>query len=614
MKRQRTQTLNPEPDILNRYGNAPRRKKNSPRAVRRLFLCCLLIAALCPSAVWSATARITVVQSRVRYPAGATYLLLFRITVSDHWYIHEAGKGGQELIPSVLRIPPVSGVKITHILFPAPQKKRFSFSPEIINVYAGTFLVRATLEVDRKAPTGEKKLEGSFSYQACSGTSCLPPETIPLSFTIAVAAPGAQTKAINESLFAQAESSEGGQFAPAGFKAGAGFLLTLVGIFFGGLALNLTPCVYPLIPITVSYFGGRSGQKGGWPVLHGILYMLGLAFTNASLGAVAALSGGLLGSALQNPVVLVVVAGILVGLATSFFGLWEIRIPSGLMRISAKSFGGYFGTFFMGLTLGVVAAPCLGPFILGLLTFVGQKGDPALGVLYFFVLSIGLGFPLAVLAVFSSGLDRLPLSGGWMVWIRSAFGWILIGMATYMILPLFPSSVLKASIVGVVLVGAGLHLGWLEKTRSTWAGFVYVKRGFGIVLLTAAVILFLTGSRESRGIPWIPYDQVRLEEAAKRGKPVILDFSADWCSPCRELERSVFSDPQVMALSKEFLTMRVDLTRHRPGQKELLARYAVRGVPTVIFINGKGREEGDLRVQEGIGKEEMIELMKKALQ
>lgn len=565
---------------------------------------------MCAPAAWPATARVTVIQSRNRYPAGGSYPLLFRVRISDHWYIHETGKGSGELIPTVLRLTPPPGLEIVHIRFPAPRKKQFSWSTGTLKLYSGTFLIRASLRINRKIPAGARKLKGSFSYQACSDRACLPPETVGFSFPITVAEQGAQTTAINQIYFAQAESQEKGQSALAEFIPGAGLLLTLLGILLGGMALNLTPCVYPLIPITVSYFGGRSGQKRGMIFLHGSLYVLGLAVTNSFLGAFAALSGGLLGSALQSPFVLAVVAGILVVLAASFFGLWEIRLPSGLMRICAKCFGGYFGTFFIGLTLGVVAAPCLGPFILGLLTFVAQKGDPFLGILYFFVLSIGLGIPLAVLAVFSSKLERLPLSGGWMVWIRNVFGWILIGMAAYMILPLFHGSILKSYVVPIVLLGAGVHLGWLEKSGGALRRFLYVKRGVGVLLLAAAVVLFLAGHQKKSGVQWVPYNSARLAEAAKQRKAVLLDFYADWCAPCREMDRTVFTDPEVLALSKKFVTLRVDLTRRFPGQDKLLARFGVHGVPTVIFINRKGLEDRALRVEGLIGKDEMIRRMK----
>ena len=204
---------------------------------------------------------------------------------------------------------------------------------------------------------------------------------------------------------------------------------TLLGIFAGGIALNLTPCVYPMIPITVSYFGGRATSDAAHGksrlVAHGLCYLLGLSFTNSVLGVIAALTGSLMGAVLQHPAVLIAVAAVLIVFATSLFGLWELRLPGGLTQAAAKSYSGYFGSLFMGLTLGVVAAPCIGPFVLGLLTWVASMGSPWLGFIVFFTLSIGLGLPLFILALFSGQLQRLPRSGGWMLWVRKLMGWVL---------------------------------------------------------------------------------------------------------------------------------------------------------------------------------------------
>ena len=178
--------------------------------------------------------------------------------------------------------------------------------------------------------------------------------------------------------------------------AGWAIIWTLLGIFAGGMALNLTPCVYPLIPITVSYFGAQAAgasKSESRLFFLGLCYMAGLALTNSALGVIAALTGGLMGAMLQNPIVLIIVAAVLVLFATSLFGLWELRLPSGLTQSAAKSYSGYFGSLFMGLTLGVVAAPCIGPFVLGLLTWVAGMGSPWLGFLIFFTLSLGLAFP-----------------------------------------------------------------------------------------------------------------------------------------------------------------------------------------------------------------------------
>ena len=176
---------------------------------------------------------------------------------------------------------------------------------------------------------------------------------VPVSISVSVVQEGAVSNRINEEIFRSETEKNAYGDASEGFGFGAGMLLALIGIFFGGLALNLTPCVYPLIPITVSYFGGRSDAIKGRAIVHGVLYILGLAFTNSVLGVVAALSGGMLGVILQNPVVLLIVAGIMVGLALSFFGLWEIRIPSSLTQMASRNFGGFLVRSSWGSHLGL---------------------------------------------------------------------------------------------------------------------------------------------------------------------------------------------------------------------------------------------------------------------
>ena len=259
---------------------------------------------------------------------------------------------------------------------------------------------------------------------------------------------------------------------------------TLLGIFVGGIALNLTPCVYPLIPITVSYFGGRSGQ--GKLFVHGACYIGGLAVSNSILGVTAALTGGLMGAMLQNPFVLSGVAAILLLFATSLFGIWELRLPHRMTQAASKSYSGYFGTLFMGITLGVVAAPCIGPFVLGLLTWVAGMGNPWLGFLIFFTLSLGLGLPLFFLAVFSSKIDKLPRSGEWMDWIHKLMGWVLVGMAVYFIRPILPHTA-GVLMLAAAALAAGLHLGWIDRTRADFRFFGWLKSCaavFGVVLAT----------------------------------------------------------------------------------------------------------------------------------
>ena len=583
----------------------------SPQSV---FIWLILLAGLFtfPSFTRAAVVKVDVIQSQDRYPAGGSYPILLRIRIAEPWYLHGTKESGSGLIPTVLSFQASDGLRMEKIQFPEPEKKRFEYTKEPIDVFSGEILVRAILAVGETASEGENSISGELFFQACSSRSCLPPQKLPVRLTVRVSPKGAGVEFLNRSYFGSQKGFSATE-GLVGLKIAAGLWLTLLGIFLGGLALNLTPCVYPLIPITVSYFGGKSKKVSGRSILHGLLYISGLGLTNSLLGVTAALTGGMLGAALQNPFFLVLVAGILVYLGLSFFGFWELRLPSGLTRLASKNFGGYFGTFFMGLTLGIVAAPCLGPFILGLLTYVGQQGDPYLGFLYFFVLSIGLGIPLAALGVFSGALDRLPMSGAWMVWIRKCLGWVLFGMAGYMLLPLVPGHFWESVLISLLLLAAGLHLGWIERTVTQSGIFWYAKKTVGILLVGSAVLFSLTSLKTVEGIQWVPYTEKALAKAAEEKKPVILDFYADWCVPCRELDIRVFGDPEVIKLSRRFLTLRVDLTGYNTHQERLQKRYHIRGVPTLIFIDKIGREEKALRIESYVDRNEFLKIMKQAL-
>jgi thiol:disulfide interchange protein DsbD len=334
-----------------------------------------------------------------------------------------------------------------------------------------------------------------------------------------------------------------------------------------------------------------------------------MAVMYSTLGFVAALTGSILGAALQNEFVVLVVALVLVALAFSMFGFYEIRVPARLSNLAGASSGkqGAIGAFLMGLTVGIVAAPCIGPFVLALLTFVGESGNPALGFSMFFVLALGLGSPFLFLAVLSGSITKLPKSGEWMEWVKKLFGIILIAMAIFFLQPhledLAGGNVIYWIAMGLLFIIGGLVLGFFKNVDSRAMGFLVFRRFVGIAapllglyLILAPGHIIANGPTEG-GIAWSPYDDDLLKRAKTDNQYVLIDFSADWCLPCKELDHKTFSEQAVVDAASGFVTLRADLTDAAADEVlTLRRRFSIRGVPTVVFIDRDGKEREDLRV------------------
>ncbi|HEX9148947.1 MAG TPA: cytochrome c biogenesis protein CcdA, partial [Thermoanaerobaculia bacterium] len=419
------------------------------------------------------------VQPVVETPAAGRALLRLDCSLASGWHVNSHKPSEDYLIATQATVDPAKGIRVGDARYPDGVMKKFAFSATPLSVYEGSFKIEIPLEVEGPLPA----LSGRVEFQACNDTRCLAPASVPFQ-----AETGARIAAVATSSNAVplAAAPKGGTSAAGASRDFGdmlerhGMLLVLLSIFAGGLALNLTPCVYPVIPLTVGYFGRQSsGSRGRLFGLAGV-YVLGMATMYSILGVAAALSGRLFGSVLQNPWVLSAIAATLVAMALSMFGAWEIRMPTSLMnRAGARS--GAAGAFGMGLFVGVVAAPCIGGFIVGLLAFVAARQDPFLGFLFFFTLSIGLGLPYLFLAAYSGRLARLPRAGEWMEGVKKIFGWVLLAMAAYFLRSVIPPPYGKWLLPAVLVIGAVAIL--VTRLGLRWP----VKAGAAAVLVGIAI-------------------------------------------------------------------------------------------------------------------------------
>lgn len=517
--------------------------------------------------------------------------------IEEGWHINARSVGGEVLIPTEVRVDDNKYFRVTGIKYPPGKQVTLPFYGEPLQVYEGTVVIYVTGKVSEDVST-DLLISGVLSYQGCDDQVCSPPEEVKFSLKLPLLSSESDKKFINNQFFHVSGTIEKGeneksQLGNAIFEKG--LLLSLLLVFVGGLGLNLTPCVYPLIPITIGYFGGQAASRKGKKMFMAFLYVLGMATVNSILGSVAALTGGMLGGFLTNPVVLVLIALIMVVLALSMFGLYEIQPPAALMRLGGNIGEGYLGALLMGLTMGIVAAPCIGPFVIGLLTYVATTGNPFIGFLMFFALSMGLGIPFMILAFFSSKISSLPRSGRWMTGVRMFFGFILLAMAIYFLSPLLGG--VSKYVFSFYVLGVGVYLVLFNRTAPESRVFTFVKNLIAIAAIFISGWTLRPSGHVGEEINWITYSDKVFQESIKKGKPVVIDFYADWCIPCKELEEITFSDRSVVEMSRNFTMLKVDLTFGGDSLKEnLKVKYSIKGVPTVIFITKEGKERKDLRL------------------
>jgi thiol:disulfide interchange protein DsbD len=549
-------------------------------------------------------------------PQGTEFKAAVVLDIQEPWHVNVNNPKSEYLIGTELALTPPKGIEVLGIQYPLARSVKPDFSNDTMEVYQGKAPIIVTLKASPNLPLGSQVLKGELTVQACDNSKCIAPSTMDIEIPIVVVSKDQAAEPANPEVFSQAQVTTAPPTTapPKGDIATTfqtrGTLFAFLGIFLMGLALNLTPCVYPMLSVTVSVFGGQTDTNPVRVFLKAVVYVLGMATMYSILGVVAALSGGLFGGLMQNPWVLGAIGLLLLGLALSMFGLYEIQPPYWLTsKLGGRQATGIVGVYLSGLVVGVFAAPCIGPPIIALLALVAAKGNALFGFWTFFTLSMGLGFPFLILGTFSGLLRKIPKSGVWMVWVQRVFGVILTGVGLfYLGLAVLPK--LADYAIPLTLLLGGIYLGFVDRSGKGNKTLRIIQLVVGITAIAASAYFLRVLTKP--GMAWEHFSAQRLEEARAANKPAILDFTAAWCVPCKELDRMTFTSPAVIQAAKPFVTLKVDLTHFNSPEAEALRKqFGIAGVPTVIFLDPYGQEVPDTRIIGFLPPEEFLARIKK---
>ena len=486
--------------------------------------------------------------------------------------------------------------------------------------------VSARVPVTRTGPATDV-FEATITYQGCADRGlCYPPQTKRVSFKADAipTAKGAQASAAATPIgVAPVEKTEEQRLAALLTR---GNLLYALGIFFiAGIGLAFTPCVLPMVPILSSIIVGQGSSVTRLRAFSlSLAYVLGMAVTYATLGVLVGLFGASMNlqAMLQSPPVLVAFAIVFVALAMSMFGLYELQLPQSWQNrvntLSQNQRGGeYVGVAVMGSLSSLVVSPCLSAPLAGALIVISSTGDALLGGSALLMLGLGMGVPLLLIG--SSGAQLLPRAGAWMNNVKAVFGVLLLGVAVWLLERVIPPQ-MTLLLWAVLAIGVGVYLGALDfSPRQGW-GQLFKATGaftfiYGVLLLIGAAsgahdpLAPLGGfgqtgvvQRDSTGVQWkkvrgMAALQAEIAAAEEAGKPVALDFYADWCISCKVMARTVFSEPAVAAQLGRFHLLQADVTANDALDQELLKHFGLFGPPSMLFFGLDGREISGLRMQ-----------------
>lgn len=452
------------------------------------------------------------------------------------------------------------------------------------------------------------------TYQGCSEKGlCYAPQHKDFNISL-------KNTTSNPPTNADSASTSDGQAANL-LKSGRWWLIIL-GFFTAGLLLAFTPCVFPMIPILSSIIIGKNAHTSRMHALNlSLAYTLGMCLTYTLAGIAAGLSGQMLSTALQTPWALGIGALIFALLALSMFGFYELKLPSrlesGLFNLSHRIKGGkFFSDFVMGALSALIISPCVAAPLAGALLYISKTHDVVLGGVALFSLSLGMGTPLLLIGASAGTL--LPKVGSWMNAVRNLFGVLMLGMAVWLIAPVIPMSV-QMTLWAALLIVPAIYMHALDSLPADAKPMLRFWKGIAIMMLTIGLAM-LIGALSNAKSPLQPLsglmaksnateahsalnftrvrsvDEFESQLKSAQGKPVMLDFYADWCVSCKELEQFTFSDSRVQAALKDTLLLQVDVTENTQEDKALLSKFQLFGPPGILFFDKNAQLESSLKI------------------
>ena len=542
------------------------------------------------------------------------HTLTVRWDITDGYYLYR-DRFGFELIDA-------DGISILPFELPRGKEKHDE-NFGLMEVFYHEIEARLPLQRDTSKAT-DIKLQ--IKYQGCADAGfCYPPMQQFVTLSLPEASGPAPKRETSNSDFISAQDRYANSLAQDNM------LLSMLSFFGLGLLLAFTPCVLPMVPILSSIIAGQgSSITTRRAFFLSLTYVLAMAITYTVAGLMAGLFGSNLQAAAQNPWVLGSFSAIFVLLALSMFGFYELQMPqaiqSRLTEFSNKQRGGsYVGVGIMGFLSALIVGPCIAAPLAGTLIYIGQSGDAMLGAAALFSLSMGMGVPLLLIGTSAGKL--LPKAGAWMNAIKAVFGVLLIGVAIWMLERIIPATVGMA-LWGILLVVCAVYLGAFERLQPEASGWHKFWKGVGIVTLVYGGTL-LIGAASGNKDPLQPlasacvgddcgqssqqhslaFKQIKgldglqqaLQLASAQNKTVMLDFYADWCISCVEMEKKTFSDADVQAALTDTVLLQADVTLNDEQDKKLLATFGLFGPPSILFFDKSGQELSQFRLMGFLG-------------